>query len=185
MSGYQPIIINGVVVSKGYRDCDTRWKIIKPYIGKSVLDIGSHYGFFVYKILTELNSEVTSIEMDLKQAAIQKKMLRDNNLKADVRVIRFNPNTDFEPVETILLLAVIHYFSPGEVSRLFKILRNKCKTLIIEIPNSAEKVASKPVLQQDILGMLRESFNVQPIGEVSSPQSKFIKRTLYKCTVVL
>lgn len=181
--GYQPIYLGSYMVSPGYRDCEDRWRIIKPHIGGSVLDIGSHYGYFVYKVLTETDSTVLSIEVDHRQAAIQKLMLRANNLVANVRVVRFTPYTDVDPVDTILFLAVVHYFSPGEVPRVIKRLRELCKTLIIEFPNAKERVAQKPAMvQNNIPRLLKHTFsNVELIGETHSPESKSIKRDIYKC----
>lgn len=52
---YQDIIINNVVVSKGARECASRYEALKPFLDKykrpfTVLDIGASQGYFSFRI---------------------------------------------------------------------------------------------------------------------------------------
>src|SRR3972149_5817542 len=81
---YQDIEINGNKVLTGWRECDSRWEIIEPYIGDQqvVVDIGSHFGFFTAKVARKFPGNlVWSFEAEERRAQVQQMVLEENNFK--------------------------------------------------------------------------------------------------------
>lgn len=190
--GYQDIEINGKLIHKGWRNCKQRWRIIKPYIKEhqTIMDIGSHYGYFAIKIARAFKTSlVWSIEAGQSRAKIQRLALQANGLMnvllsrhklklLDViRLVR-----SCETLDTIICLSTIHYFKKSEIPELLWALGQLAPNLIIEFPVGEEKdVAEKDVVNslepEYLLGQVYQS--VTKIGETSSPKHPDLKRPIY------
>src|SRR5262245_58197516 len=81
LSVYQDVVLGGITVNKGRRDCGARWQLIAPHLtGRgAVLDVGSNFGWFGLKICqTFPNCVVASLEADLRSAAVQRAVLESH-----------------------------------------------------------------------------------------------------------
>lgn len=189
---YQDIIIDGRVVVKGYRDCSQRWKIIRPYLKnqQTVLDIGSHYGYFGMRIAKALpQAFVWSIEEESKRAEIQRMALIGNRVtnivlsEASVSLLKLlKLQRTCEMLDTILAFSVIHYFPLEEIPEVIWALSRLAPNLIIEFPVATEDdVANKHLVDsldpEYLLGLIYAS--VRMIGETPSPKDPNVLRPVY------
>lgn len=189
---YQDIEVNGRIVSTGWRSCYDRWKIIKPLIKnqQTIMDIGSHYGYFSIKIATEYpDSLVWSIEETKKRSVIQQKALQENKL-SNVILSRSSINLlsmlklqrTCESLDTILALSVIHYFPAKAIPEIIWCFSRLAQNLIIEFPateedNVANRSLVKTLKPEYLLGLMYDS--VIKIGESPSPKHPKIMRPIY------
>lgn len=192
--GYQDIEVNGQKVFNGWRSCNERWDLIKPHIKphQVVVDIGSHYGYFAAKIAQDKTNLVWSIEPHKQRAAIQKEMLKANNLsnvilsRTEIDLVKLlHLQRTCEHFDTILCLSTIHYFPPEQIPEILWAFSQLAPNLIIEFPNAAEDdVAEKDVVDGlDAKYLLEQIYdNVQAIGTTPSPKHKDIQRTMYRAT---
>lgn len=191
---YQPILVDDEEVSPGWRECHDRWNVIRPYLdhGQTVMDIGSHYGYFTYQIAKEYDSFVWSIEAGDHRARIQQGMLAANKLP-NVVLSKFNftlaesellLQTCFT-ADVILLLSVAHYFPPQELPEILDNLSQLAPVLIIEFPSKdeAEVAAKENVHAVDIKQLLERSYDqVELIGNGMSPKHANVNRPIYRCS---
>lgn len=191
---YQDIEVNGSVISKGWRDCEERWEIIKPYIDKNsvVLDIGSHYGYFAKKMAdTYEDNLIWSIEGDKRRAEIQRLMIEANGIK-NIVLSEYNIGIlDFlklsrltEGIDTIMMLSVIHYFDPEEIPYIIWLCSQIAPRLIIEIP-VVEEVEVAEIENVDKLKNIENYLNscyenIIEIGKSTSPKNNNVKRTIFR-----
>lgn len=189
---YQSIEVNGKIVVKGWRDCKQRWEIIKPHIKnhQTVMDIGSHYGYFAMKIARQYpDTLVWSVEETTKRARIQKLALQQNGFQ---NVILSRTSIDLlsllklqrtcESMDTILALSVIHYFPLKAIPEIIWAFSRLAQNLIMEFPNPEEEdVANKNLVDmlepEYLLGLIYDS--VKKIGESPSPKNPEIMRPIY------
>jgi 2-polyprenyl-3-methyl-5-hydroxy-6-metoxy-1,4-benzoquinol methylase len=119
---YQDVYVRGERVVSGWRDCEERWEVIAQHLKpkQSVLDIGSHFGFFEYQIAKNFpGSFVWSIEAGERRARVQRLMLEENQIDSVVlteHAIDLNDLVSLtrscEHFDTIICLSTIHYFPP-------------------------------------------------------------------------
>lgn len=191
---YQPILIKGQKVMDGWRESMHRWEFIEPHIksNMTVIDIGSHYGYFTTKIARQFKSFVWSIEADPKRAEIQRRVLAANEL---TNVVLSEHKWTLETTEkllstcftadVILLLSVGHYFDRETMPQMFANLAKLAPTLIIEWPSKEElEVASRDFIQNtDIDKLLGDNYaHVEVIGKGRSPKHKDVDRALYRAS---
>lgn len=183
--GYQDIEVDGQTIYQGWKGCTDRWEIIEPHVIGTVLDIGSHYGYFTVKS-AQKGCSVWSMEADPKRAEIQKQVLELNKLNVPLSLMKFNLSTcgallnSCAMIDTILMLSVAHYMD--NLPHILKALSFLTHTLIIEYPSKEEtEVAERTRIQEtDILSLLKD-WNVELIGYGQSPNGGY-KRPIYKCT---
>lgn len=178
---------------EGWRECNERWEIIKPYIKnhQSGMDIGSHFGYFSQKIAEEyIDNIVWSFEPSDRRSEVQRLILREN----DIRNVLLSKHTvtlndlvtltrTCETMDFILCLSTIHYFPPEEIPQVLWLFGQLAPNVIIEFPSPEEiDVAEKHTVDtlKDPMRMLGLAFNsVIKIGEAPSPKNKEIKREIY------
>ena len=174
---YQDIYVGEELINKGWRNCEDRWELIEPSIdgSHSVLDIGSHYGYFSMKC-AEKGASVLSIEPDNRRNEIQRLAIEENKSSVILgkKKIRVKELFDWYRacgfVDVVLCLSVIHYIENPEI--FIWLLSQITQTLIIEFPNNEEtNVASrdnvKVFTDEFIQKVLNGSFDsVQEIGQV-------------------
>lgn len=189
---YQDIIINGQIISKGWRECESRWQIIRPHVKnqQTIMDIGSHYGYFTTKITTEYpDTLVWSIEENTSRATIQRQVLEANKLnnvvlsKTSIKLIdMLKLQRTCESLDTIIALSVIHYFPLKSIPEIVWAFSRLAQNLIIEFPSVEEQnVANKNIVDalepEYLLGLVYKS--VIKIGETPSPKHPKIMRPIY------
>lgn len=189
---YQRIDIKGETIVQGYRSCEDRWKMIEPHVHgqQTVLDIGSHYGYFGVKLAEQHeNSLILSMESDDKRSLIQKKIIELNELdnmllsetKLDLLKLLKLQRT-CENFDMILAFSVIHYFPVEEIPEIIRAFSQLAQNLIIEVPHLDEiEVANRDLVQQVDFGQLLESAydSVKVIGISPSPKHPDIYRKVY------
>lgn len=196
--GYQDIYINGKCIHKGWRNCEDRWKKIKPYIAGSqvVMDVGSHYGYFSQKIAQEYDCVVWSVEGREQRAEIQRRVLEANKTENIALCQHQMKLEDFvhlarlsEGIDTIVMMSVVHYFPREHIAHILWLASKIAPRLIIEAPSPGEsEVANSEMItgfkrfRGDIferyLGLFYDK--VAKIGEVPSPKDKKTKRFIFR-----
>lgn len=190
---YQDVVVDGVVVVKGWRDCEDRWAIVSQYIkdNQSIVDIGSHFGYFSSHIAQNFpGSVVWSIEAGERRSEVQRMTLQENSTRNVLLSNYTLAQNDLvalvrscETFDTILCLSTIHYFPPEQIPQILWLFGQIAPNLIIEFPSPKEiDVAEKQTVDMlddpmRILGLAFDS--VQKIGESTSPKDKSIKRSIY------
>lgn len=122
MQIYQDIWINGVVQTKGVRDCESRHKPIQAHCRKynrpiTVLDIGANLGYYSFRLSSEFDCTSVMIE----GAEVYQKALLDliKQQKCTDRLILLGTRVDLETLQelskcehfdVVLALRVVHHF---------------------------------------------------------------------------
>lgn len=189
---YQDIVVGDEAIG-GWRDCEERWEVIKPYIKnhQNGMDIGSHFGYFAQAIVREYpDNLVWSLEAGERRAEVQGLLLRQNDtdrVLLSEHTITLNDLVTLtrtcETMDFILCLSTIHYFPPEEIPQILWLFGQLAPNLIIEFPSPSEiDVAEKHTVDtlQDPMRLLGLAFDsVIKIGESTSPKNKEIKREIY------
>lgn len=112
---YQPVSIDGKVISGGDRECSDRWKIISKVLADgadSVLDLGCAEGYFVAHAAKEYECFAVGVDADVRRLTIAQDVnVIDKNEYAgfmyahmSVDFIRKLPQFD-----VVIFLAVLHH----------------------------------------------------------------------------
>ena len=121
---YQDIRIYGETVSKGMRECESRYEAIKPFLERynkkdpiKILDFGANYGYFTWRIKEDYpNAEITMV--DGRQ--LLNLIYKINNLEG---ISLINRNMQLEEIrnfgkenhfDLILVMSILHHFSNPE-----------------------------------------------------------------------
>lgn len=190
---YQDIILGDQTFS-GWRNCSDRWELIRDYIAdqSTVIDIGSHYGYFSYRIATEKNGcLVWSFEADKRRAEIQRLMLEHNATQNVILAEKRLTLDDFvtlsrvaEGIDYILCLSVIHYYPIEQIPNIIYLFSQIASKLIIEVPTAAESDVAEPetVKKLDIIARCLDLYYKKTalIGYASSPKDASAKRAFYR-----
>jgi protein-L-isoaspartate O-methyltransferase len=180
----QDVMVNGELVHKG-RECRARLEMILPHVrqGSTVLDVGSHVGYFGIELARARGCKVDSYEANNRFRSIQRWAVKANGVEDLVKV-----KGDFDPAamgskkyDVILLLAVLHY-CPGDF---LKRIAAHGKKIIIEFPRPEETTA----LYHDLIvelspfeDHLRKVFGeVALIGVPDAPYMPGVKRGMWLC----
>ena len=189
---YQDVEVDGKLVIKGWRECSKRWDLIKPHIKnqQTVIDIGSHYGYFTTKIAREYPSTlVWSIESGDDRIAVQEAQVRANKLRNVVLTQRRMGQLDLthlartcETATMIICLSMIQYFPKWEIPEILYAFSKIANNLIIEFPNTNEKKVAA-TMQGLNYKLLLDTFydTVKILGKAKSPKHDDVSRTLYLC----
>lgn len=189
--GYQDVEVGGKLLHKGWRSCEQRWHLIKTTIGegKTVIDYGSHYGYFAHKIAQQ-NNVVLSIEGAPARAEIQRGMLELNNEKNVYLCERQMSFRDWfglyrtaEGIDFVLALSVLHYLKADELFDTLWLFSGIAPNLIVEYPPLEEKTTAayeNVVEVGDFLEKLKMFYDeVIVLGEVASSSDPNFKRIIY------
>lgn len=190
---YEDIVIGGQTILKGWRDCESRWEIIKNHVGggRAFLDLGSHYGYFSIKLaLHNTDNIIWSIEADEKRVNIQKQILEKEGINNVALCHKRMELQDFlnlyrssEGIDCMLALSVLHYFNPEEIVNILWLISKIAPNFIFEYPPVEEKkVANWEWVKEigDIAGIVSWFYDsVDLIGETQSATDPTIKRPIY------
>jgi 2-polyprenyl-3-methyl-5-hydroxy-6-metoxy-1,4-benzoquinol methylase len=116
---YQDIRIKGETVWKGRRECESRWKSIKPFLERyknhktfKVLDFGANYGYFSWRI----KEEFSHAEIDMVDSREMLKLIYNINQPEDMTIFE-NMDTDTlkehaekHRYDLILAMSILHHF---------------------------------------------------------------------------
>lgn len=179
---------------QGYQDArnnDDRWALIKPHIKSNtvVLDVGSNVGWFEQQMAADKSVLVWSLEGRVEDAKEQASRLNGSkNVVVCQKHLKLTDllqlNRSCEMFDTVLMLSVLHYFTPSEVPEVLKTLSTMAEQVIIELANPAERhVAHQDWLQrydgERLLHFLFDS--VEVLGEVPASIDRQAKRKIYRC----
>lgn len=189
---YQDIEVDGQTLVSGWRDCKERWQLIKHHIHPrtTILDIGSHYGYFGIKSAQLHPSNIIlSVESSAARHSIQAEAVRLNDL-SNVLVLRKHITlADFmelvrtvEMVDTVLALSILHYFEPEEIPQVIWCLSKLAQNVIIEFPDENEsEVANKHIVKatnmERLLNLIFDSVTL--VGKTPSPKDPTAFRKMY------
>jgi hypothetical protein len=137
---YQDIRIKGETVWKGRRECESRWKAIKPFLERyknhksfKILDFGANYGYFSWRI----KEEFPHAEIDMVDSREMLKLIYNINQPENMAIFE-NMDTDTlkEHAEThhydlILAMSILHHFD--NYDEILSILQEMSDTVLLEI----------------------------------------------------
>jgi hypothetical protein len=189
---YQDIEVKGEKIVSGWRLCDDRWELIKPFITNKQLymDIGSHYGYFGVKIAEEYpESLVWSIEPYKERYEIQKEVIKANELKNMVLTTKkinilelLKLKQSCEAIDMIICLSTLHYFPKDEQLYIIYLFSQIAHKLIIEYPSVKEKNCAEKqnvYSEEDFGRIIGQNYsNNYPIGKIKSPNGS-TERIIY------
>jgi SAM-dependent methyltransferase len=142
---YQDIRVNGKTISKGVRECESRYEALLPFLDRykkrktfTVLDFGANYGYFSWRIKEDFpNAEITMVD----PRPLLKLLYDINNVKGIKLISQYLHDFQIQTLgefDLILLMSVLHHFdNPNSILDIFLEIG---ETLIIEtdysdIPN--------------------------------------------------
>ena len=138
---YQDIRVNGKTVSYGRRECESRYKAIKPFLERykdresfTILDFGANYGYFSWRIKEDFpNAKITMVD----SRPLLKLLYQINNtegmtlLSEDMDINRIKEYGTDNHFDLIVLMSIIHHFqNPEEVIDVFMTMT---ETVLCEI----------------------------------------------------
>lgn len=138
---YQDIRIYGETVSKGMRECESRYEAIKPFLTRynkedpiNILDFGANYGYFTWRIKEDYpNAKITMVDsrellnLIYKINDIDGIFLINRNMNLD-EIKEFEKENHFD---LILLMSILHHFpDPASV---FDVFERMGDTILCEI----------------------------------------------------
>lgn len=138
---YQDILINGKI-TKGIRDCESRWQMIKPELDKwkrpfTVLDFGANLGYFSLRMVQEYDCRVVAIESIYSEWL--KDIIKKNN---EDRIILLNKKFTLEDIkelsevehfDLVLALSVMHHVEGGPYVQILEAMQSLGDVLIAEV----------------------------------------------------
>lgn len=147
---YQPVFKNGKLVEGGDRNCMDRWKLIKERIGefnvKSVVDLGSAEGFYVFMAAKETGCFSVGVDADIRRLSIAQDQVALEKIMPsgflfgviDEKLLEKMPNFDM-----VIFMSVMHHmmYTNGEEycrNFLIKLRKRINKVMIFEMGQSNE-----------------------------------------------
>lgn len=147
---YQPIFKDGKLLERGDRNCKDRWKLIKDQIGhygvKSVVDLGSAEGFYIFMSAKEKNCFSIGVDADIRRLSMAFDQISLEKIKPsgfvfsviDEDLLEKMPNFDM-----VIFMSVLHHmmYTDGEDycrNFLMKLRKKINKVMIFEMGQSNE-----------------------------------------------
>jgi len=152
---YQDVWIRGRVASRGVRECDDRYQIIKGYCAQfnrpfTILDIGANLGYFSIRLCEDLDCTSVLVEgiygdwlQEVLEANSNQRLILLKKLMSldDLRKI-----AEVEHFDVVMALSVIHHF-PNDINESLAVLQSLGDHLILELPNEREACGQDVVTQ--------------------------------------
>ncbi len=174
MEQYQDVWVKGKCISRGVRECENRYKVVRDFCAQykrpfTVLDIGANLGYFSLRLAEDFDCTVVAIESDY-----HKRLLYNLELNENKRVIFLHQNLVFdhlkrmancEHFDVILCMSVIHHL-PGSFQANLDMIRALGDHLIIEVPYE------KHACGQRVIEILNMPDGAKKIGEGKSHLDK-------------
>lgn len=159
LSHYQDSIVNNIVISKGSRDCSSRYEVIKELAAQykrpfTVLDLGASEGYFSFKLAHDFKATCVMIEGNYKTDSEENtadyledlcKKNTDLNsiilLKKNITPLELSILSESEHFDIVLALNVIHHFG-SSWKQVIDALLDMGIHIIIETPPAEDKNAA-------------------------------------------
>ena len=147
---YQPVSMDGKVLSTGERECSDRWQIISDVLAQgadTVLDLGCAEGYFVSRAAKEYRCFAVGIDADVRRLTVAQD-LNVINKNEYAGFMYANVNLEFirklPQFDVVIFLAVLHHvmYEHGvdHARELMTCIRAKTKkTLVFEMGQSNER----------------------------------------------
>jgi hypothetical protein len=156
---YQDIIINNEVISKGSRECVSRYEALKPFLNHykrpfTVLDVGASQGYFSFRIAHDYPAICTMIEgnyqnneqegtADSLEALCQKNsdlnnimLLKKNITSQELKIL-----SECEHFDVVLALNIVHHFGE-QWKQVINALLAMGDHIIIQVPPADDTAAA-------------------------------------------
>lgn len=146
MELYQDQYVNGSVIVKGKRDCNSRYEAMKPVFEKynrpfTILDIGANFGYYSIRAATEYDAISVMIENKDSEINTLTNICEQNDCKDKLIVLQTGMNlhklkelSKCEHFDVVLALNVIHHFNKEEIPELCEVFTKLGDNLILETP---------------------------------------------------
>lgn len=192
---YHDLVVNGEVISKGWRECQARWDFIAPYLPSSgvIVDLGSNAGYFAQRAAESPDRLIWSMESAPRRIEIQRDLLVENaaaNVVLTAREMRILDWLKIESttnrIDAIMALSVLEYLPPHELIETLRVFSRISPVLIVEFCDPDETgVGGDPETLRVIRPFdeyLKLFFeHVEAIGETSSQIDPTKSRVIYLC----
>ncbi len=142
---YQDVWLNGKLIERGYRECESRYEIIREFCRRlygdgqfSVCDVGAASCYFGLRLREDFPRstvvafeprEYTENSARLKRANAGGLVLFGRKLTVE-ELPRW---ADFATYDLVLALSVLHHVKPGQFDQWISGLRGMCRHLIGEL----------------------------------------------------
>jgi len=146
MELYQDQYVNGDIISKGKRDCASRYEAMRTVFNKykrpfTILDVGANFGY--YSIRAASDYDTISVMVENKDAETRTLVnLCDKNkckdklivLKTTMSIENLEELSKCEHFDVVLALNVIHHFPTNQVLKACHLFTKLGDNLILETP---------------------------------------------------
>jgi len=139
---YQDIWVNGQVKKPGIRDCESRWKMMKPEFDRwkrpfTVLDFGANLGYYSLRLVEEYDCTVVAVESIytdwLMEVLDENKQDRVVLLDKKFTLQDVQALAEVEHFDLVLSLSVIHHIEGGTFDEILHAFMSLGDVLISEV----------------------------------------------------
>lgn len=179
MEIYQDIWVNGVVRTKGVRDCEGRYKPIAAHCRQytrpiTVLDIGANLGYYSFRLSSEFNCISVMIEGSTGYQKALLNLIKEQRCRD--KLILLGTQVDLETLrelskcehfDVVLALRVVHHFKEP-FSDVIDAIASLGDFTFFELPTAGEdKVRAKARVQNELAdhSKVLASYNYEKVGE--------------------
>lgn len=176
---YQDEWVKGECVSKGVRDCESRYEIIKEFASQfnrpfTVLDIGANLGYHSFRLMEDFDCVSVMMEGPVYHDYLWE--LAEQNGTGIILKHQCNQDTlrflsEIEHFDLVLAMSVVHHIH-GDVNETIDIIRDLGDYAIFEIADESQACG------QDRVRTTRVGSDWEPIGKGKSHLADS-QRTLY------
>lgn len=183
---YQDEWVRGRVVSRGVRDCEGRWAMIRPLLARyrrpfTVLDLGANLGYFSLRTCEEFpEATAVAVEGDGYGMALSDNLVNNGQprvlgLRRNVTQADLGALGSCEHFDVVLALSVAHHI-PGDPAVTVDLLGGLGDHLVLELANEpgacGPDVSALMPAGAEVLGVAASHLGGRgrPVGLVSSPK---------------
>lgn len=150
---YQDQYVNGEVIVKGKRDCESRYEAIKTVFEKynrpfTILDIGANLGYYSIRASSEYDAISVMVENKTDETKRLVELCEQNDCSSKLIVLQTNMDlhklkeiSKCEHFDVVLALNVIHHFDNRDIKDVCETFTKLGDNLILETPPVEDKGA--------------------------------------------
>lgn len=170
---YQDIWIQGKLVSKGVRECEQRYELVKSIVKRytrpiTVLDLGANLGYFSIRLSEEFTGSFVMAEQNLAIKDVVEK--NGNNdlilLRKKLTIEDIEELSRCEHFDVVLAFNIINKFPDWK--RVADAVLNMGDTILIETPSRFDIAASCYENAVALYDYLVDNVNVVTVGQTPS-----------------
>lgn len=151
MEVYQDQYINGKIVKKGKRDCQSRYEVIKQIFEKynrpfTILDIGANVGYYSIRASDEYGAVSVLIEQKDQECNRLLEIVKENRcsdkiivLQTSLDIYALRELAKCEHFDVVLALNVLHHFPSDQIPEICELFVKLGDNLVVENPPSEDK----------------------------------------------